>query len=82
MELCDNLRLKIGINENSDIDVIMVSNYFLKIPFVKRMPLVLKKIRFKKHIDIICYTPSEFEKIRKTSIILKEALGYGEVLVS
>ena len=41
--------------EESDIDVIIVSKMFEDIPFVRRMPLILKMLRFKKHIDVICY---------------------------
>lgn len=49
--------------EESDIDVIIVSDSFKGIKFVKRMAIVLKKIRFPKHIDFICYTQDEFENI-------------------
>ena len=48
--------------EDSDIDVILVSSLFSGIPFLKRMPLVLKKLNFGKHIDMICYSPEEFRK--------------------
>ena len=61
----------------SDIDVIIVSDFFKGIRFVKRMGVVLKKIRFSRHVDFICYTPEEFEEIRNSSIIVKEALLEG-----
>ena len=50
--------------EDADIDVVIVSEAFAGIPFVKRMPAVLKNIGFEKHIDAICYLPDEFERMK------------------
>ena len=75
-------RIRGKASEDSDIDVIIVSNFFADIPFVKRMPLILKAIRFDKHIDFICYSPSEFQKIKTTSSIILDALKYGEYIVA
>lgn len=58
----------------SDIDVIIISPYFSHIPFLKRMPLVLKKPSFPKHVDYICYTPEEYERIKEESSIIMDAL--------
>jgi len=63
--------------ENSDIDVIIVSDFFRGIKFVKRMADVLRKIKFSRHIDFICYTPEEFEKIQESSTVVKAALLEG-----
>src|SRR3990172_5924875 len=71
-------RIKGEANENSDIDVIIVSQVFAGIPFVKRTPIVLKTVRFDKHIDFICYSPIDFQKIKSTSSIIMDALRYGE----
>ncbi len=65
--------------EDSDIDVIIVSDFFKEVKFIKRMALVLKKIKFLRHIDFICYTPDEFEKIQNASVIVKSALIEGIV---
>ncbi len=35
-------RVRCGAREDSDIDVIIVSDYFKDIPFVKRMPMLLR----------------------------------------
>lgn len=75
-------RIKGEASEDSDIDVIIVSNVFVNIPFVKRMPLILKTIRFDKHIDFICYSPIEFQKIQSTSSIIMDALKYGKYIVA
>jgi predicted nucleotidyltransferase len=60
--------------EDSDIDVIIVSKTFSNIPSFDRMPLVLKTIKFPKHIDFFCYTQEEFERISESSSIIMDAL--------
>lgn len=60
--------------EDSDIDIIIISNYFNGIPFIKRMPMVLKAVKFEKHIDALCYTEDEFERIKTNSFIILDAL--------
>jgi len=59
---------------DSDIDVIIVAEAFTEIPSVRRMSLVMKSARFKKHVDYLCYTPREFERLKDTSSILRDAL--------
>jgi hypothetical protein len=68
-------RVKGNHNPDSDIDMIIVSELFQDVPIIKRMSLVLKQIRFPKHIDVLCYTPDEFERIQNTSAIIQEALA-------
>ncbi len=67
-------RAKGTAKENSDLDVIVISTSFDKMPFLRRMPLVLRKVSFPKHVDYICYTPSEFKKMKKESAIIKDAM--------
>lgn len=67
-------------HEYSDIDVIVVSNFFVDIPFIKRMPLVLKKTRFDKHIDFICYSTEEFNRTKTRSSVLINALERCEIV--
>ena len=67
-------RVKGTATKDSDIDVIIVADAFLGVPFIRRMVLVLKSARFKKHVDYFCYTPEEFERIKTTSAILRDAL--------
>ncbi|TFG13915.1 MAG: nucleotidyltransferase domain-containing protein [Promethearchaeota archaeon] len=66
--------------KDSDLDVIIVSEFFNNIPFVNRMGLVLKKVKFPKHIDYFCYTPEEFQKIRNQSSVIIDALEYAETI--
>jgi predicted nucleotidyltransferase len=63
--------------EGSDIDVLIISDFFKDIPFIKRMPMVLRTARFEKHVDYICYTPTEFENIKDKSSIIMDALENG-----
>lgn len=67
-------RVKGDPTDESDIDVIIVSSAFEGIPFVKRMEKMLKLARFRKHVDYLCYTPAEFERIKKSSSIVEDAM--------
>ncbi|MBU1628104.1 nucleotidyltransferase domain-containing protein [bacterium] len=64
-------------SEDSDIDVIIVSDKFVDIPFMERMPLLIRQIRFPKHIDFLCYSPEEMERIKDTSSVVMDALENG-----
>ena len=57
----------------SDIDLIVISSSFKNIPFIKRMPLVLKKVTFPTHVDYICYTREEYENIKDASSVIMDA---------
>ena len=67
--------------ENSDIDIIIISDFFKNMPFLERMPFVLKLIQFPKHVDIICYSREEFQKMKDKSSILIDALKNGKELM-
>jgi len=70
-------RVRGDAKEESDIDVIVVSDYFKEIPFLKRMPMLLRMLSFEKHIDFLCYTKDEFERIKDNSVIVSSALREG-----
>ena len=75
--------LKNKFNKNSDIDIIVLSNDFKGIDFLKRLEL-LSHARCGRGrqipMDIIGYTPKEFYKLSKESIVLKEARHNGKVI--
>jgi len=73
-------RVKGNANENSDIDVIIVSDYFQNIRFINRMALCLKKFDFPKHVDYLCYTKEEFKRLKDKSSVTMDALEYAEKL--
>lgn len=72
-------RVKGEATKESDVDVIIVSDFFRGIKFVKRMAAVLRLIRFSRHVDFICYTPEEFERIKDASIVVKTAVSEGVI---
>jgi predicted nucleotidyltransferase len=74
-------RTKGEAKEESDIDIIIVAKIFRSTPFLKRMPMVLRKTRFPKHVDYLCYFPEEFDRVKKTSSVVMDALENSIVLV-
>ncbi len=72
-------RARGGARESSDLDVIVVADSFQGVPFLERMPMLLKLARFDKHIDFLCYTEEEFRRAKRTSSVVKSALE--EVIV-
>ena len=74
-------RIKRTSNMNSDLDVLIISDLFINIPFISRMSHILKKFKFTKHIDYLCYTPEEFDRIKDKSSILIDALEYAETII-
>lgn len=63
--------------EHSDIDVVILSSKFQGIPLLKRMPMLLRMVRFEKHVDYLCYTAEEFSVLKHRSVILREAATRG-----
>ena len=62
-------------HDESDLDVIVVSESFRNIPLHERFPLVRKRIRTKYSIDYLCYTLEEFEQMKTRSSVLEGALS-------
>jgi predicted nucleotidyltransferase len=69
-------RVRGTATDDSDIDVIIIAESFREIPFVNRMATVMKSVRFQKHVDYLCYTPDEYERLKDRSSILKDAASY------
>jgi predicted nucleotidyltransferase len=67
---------------DSDLDIIVLSRDFAKMDFMKRLVL-LSKARGRKFMspamDIFGYTPSEFKRGVKESVVLKEAQEEGKI---
>jgi len=68
--------------KESDIDLIVVSRAFEGMSFTDRATHVLK-ILWREgalppvDVDLLCYTPEEFEERRREISIVREALRYG-----
>ena len=67
------------IHEWSDIDLVVVQK--TERPFMKRLHHLRGLLRPKVGVDLLCYTPDEFEQMaRDRSFFKQEILGKGVVL--
>ena len=64
-------------NKDSDIDLIIVSPNFKKLDFFKRGAKMYDYWNLRYPVDFICYTPKEFNKLKKQPTIVKEAIETG-----
>jgi len=69
-------------HEYSDIDLIVVSNAFANERFIRRMSTFLRKIGLVTDtsvevVDVLCYTPEEFERKKNQISIVREAVTKG-----
>lgn len=71
------------LGRDSDLDIIVLSEDFKKMGFLKRLEL-LSRARCgnsrRVAMDIIGYTPSEFGELSKKSAVLGEARQSGKVI--
>jgi len=68
---------------DSDYDIIVVSKLFENVMFTDRATSVLKILwrhGVREAIDVICYTPEEFEKKKKEISIVNEAIREGIII--
>lgn len=65
----------------SDIDMVLVSDKFKETKFIYRMRDFLKNFDYYKHIDVLCYTSEEFERKKNEIGIIKEAIEKGERVI-
>ena len=63
--------------KNSDIDLIIVSPKFRQLNFFKRGARMYDYWTLRKPVDFLCYTPEEFNKLKKQITIVKEAVENG-----
>jgi predicted nucleotidyltransferase len=75
-------RVRGDSSKESDIDILIVSDFFEGKPFLGRMPMMLRTFKFAWPVDYLCYSPEEFEEIRSSSVIIREALNQGIEVVS
>lgn len=67
--------------DDSDIDLIIVSDVFNGQKFAGRMAQFLKEVRFSEHIDAICYTPEEFDRKKNENPVVSRAAEKGLNLI-
>ena len=73
-------------HEYSDIDLIVVSKSFAGERFIQRMPAFLRKLGLVTDtsvevVDVLCYTPEEFERKKSQISIVREAVRKGIQIV-
>jgi predicted nucleotidyltransferase len=64
-------RIRGDARPDSDLDAIVISPAFLGIPFVDRAGRLLRRIRFPHALDLLCYTPEEFERMKPLSFVVR-----------
>jgi len=72
--------------EYSDIDLIVVSDKFSKVKFIRRMYEFTNKLgllldRNAEVVDALCYTPEEFERKKQQIGVVGEAIKKGIRLI-
>ena len=68
--------------DGSDLDLVIVSEAFRGLPFLKRAENVLAEIDPPFAVDFLCYTPEEFDTKRDELGIVSLALEEGVALSS
>jgi len=61
----------------SDVDLILVSPQFRELKSYKRAPTIRLKWNLDYPVDMLCYTPEEFERRKKEPTIVREAVKGG-----
>lgn len=64
----------------SDLDLILVSPRFAAVPFLRRPVEVLEMLDYPGGLELLCYTPEEFDKKRQELGIVRVALEEGITL--
>ena len=67
--------------KNSDYDIIVVSEKFKKKKFIERMVDMQFLWEGKQLLESLCYTPEEFNKMKKRINIVSHAMGYAKRIV-
>ena len=63
--------------EESDLDLLIVSKSFEGVPFIERAHRLLWTLQVPFPIEVLCYTPEEFERKREEIGIVKAASEEG-----
>ncbi|PJB21264.1 MAG: nucleotidyltransferase [Euryarchaeota archaeon CG_4_9_14_3_um_filter_38_12] len=67
-------------HKDSDIDLIIVSDRFKRLNFIKRAAAMYDYWDLHYPVDFLCYTPEEFKKLSKQITIVREAVEEGVVI--
>ena len=64
-------------DEWSDIDLFVVSDRFREMRVLARMELFHQVAQPHMHVDAICYTPEEFERMVRQPTLIREVMESG-----
>jgi hypothetical protein len=64
----------------SDLDLILVSPHYASVPFLRRAAVTLELLDYPGGLELLCYTPDEFEEKRHELGIIRAALEEGMTL--
>ena len=64
----------------SDLDLILVSPWFAALSFLRRPGAVLELLDYPGGLELLCYTPEEFEEKRQELGIVRIAVEQGRAL--
>lgn len=67
--------------EDSDVDLIVVSRDFEGLPFFERMDKLILLWESPLNLELLCYTPEEFERKRKEIGTVRQAVKEGVEVV-
>ncbi len=70
-------RAKGRFHQDSDIDIVIVSPQFKGLNFFQRGAKMYDYWNLRYPVDFLCYTPEEFNKLKKQITIVKEAVDNG-----
>jgi hypothetical protein len=68
--------------KHSDYDIIVVSDSFEGLPFLDRLTMLFELWDYDYDLDILAYTPKEFEEKRREIGVVHEAMKEGRELAS
>ncbi len=66
--------------KSSDIDLIVISEHFSDVAYIRRPQLILPIYKGFYHIDLLCYTPAEFAQKSKLKGVVSQAVIEGKYL--
>jgi hypothetical protein len=64
----------------SDLDLVLISPWFASLPFLRRAVAVLELLCYPAGLELLCYTPEEFEEKRGELGIVRVAHEEGIAL--
>ncbi len=70
-------RARKDFDEQSDVDLIIVSEDFGRMNFFERVKKMYVYWEIDYPVDFICYTPEEFNKLKNQITIVREAIKEG-----